>query len=99
MLRCIAGVLTDFAGRYGTPFLLSLGVSEQLTSLVWLAGPISGLIAQPLIGAFISYDATLSFAILDSRFLSPPVLALPAKFLAPSHNQQNLPLIRSHGFR
>lgn len=54
MLRCIAGMLTDFVGRYGTPFLLSLGVSEQLTSLVWLAGPISGLIAQPLIGAFIS---------------------------------------------
>ncbi len=37
--------------RYGTPFLLSLGLSEQLTSLVWLAGPISGLIAQPIIGA------------------------------------------------
>ncbi|EMD40799.1 hypothetical protein CERSUDRAFT_45210 [Gelatoporia subvermispora B] len=36
---------------YGTPFLLSLGLSEQLTSLVWLAGPISGLIAQPMIGA------------------------------------------------
>src|SRR6266404_1493154 len=36
--------------RYGTPFLLSLGISEQLTSLVWLAGPISGLIAQPVIG-------------------------------------------------
>ncbi|KAF8529052.1 hypothetical protein BU17DRAFT_37242 [Hysterangium stoloniferum] len=36
---------------YGTPFLLSLGLSEQLTSLVWLAGPISGLVAQPLIGA------------------------------------------------
>ncbi|KAJ7276530.1 hypothetical protein B0H12DRAFT_1085808 [Mycena haematopus] len=36
---------------YGTPFLLSLGISEQLTSLVWLAGPISGLIAQPVIGA------------------------------------------------
>ena len=36
---------------YGTPFLLSLGVSEQVTSLVWLAGPISGLVAQPLIGA------------------------------------------------
>ncbi|KAJ3554771.1 hypothetical protein NM688_g2936 [Phlebia brevispora] len=36
---------------YGTPFLLSLGLSEQLTSLVWLAGPISGLIAQPVIGA------------------------------------------------
>ncbi|OCH92906.1 MFS general substrate transporter [Obba rivulosa] len=36
---------------YGTPFLLSLGLSEQLTSLVWLAGPISGLVAQPVIGA------------------------------------------------
>ncbi|KAF8630339.1 hypothetical protein AX15_002989 [Amanita polypyramis BW_CC] len=36
---------------YGTPFLLGLGLSEQLTSLVWLAGPISGLIAQPVIGA------------------------------------------------
>src|SRR5216683_2191952 len=36
--------------RYGTPFLLSLGVSEHITSLVWLAGPISGLIAQPVIG-------------------------------------------------
>ncbi|KAH9853565.1 MFS general substrate transporter [Lenzites betulinus] len=39
------------ASRYGTPFLLDLGLSEQLTSLVWLAGPISGLIAQPVIGA------------------------------------------------
>lgn len=36
---------------YGTPFLVALGISEQMTSLVWLAGPISGLIAQPLIGA------------------------------------------------
>ncbi|KAJ9114327.1 hypothetical protein QFC22_005779 [Naganishia vaughanmartiniae] len=36
---------------YGTPYLLDLGLTEQLTSLVWLAGPISGLIAQPLIGA------------------------------------------------
>jgi solute carrier family 45 protein 1/2/4 len=30
--------------------LISLGLSEELTSLVWLAGPISGLVAQPLIG-------------------------------------------------
>lgn len=43
---------------YGTPYLLSLGLSEQLTSLVWLAGPISGLIAQPLIGAI--SDSSLS---------------------------------------
>jgi len=36
---------------YGNPYLMSLGLSKELTSLVWLAGPISGLIAQPLIGA------------------------------------------------
>lgn len=36
---------------YGTPFLLGLGLSEKFSSLVWLAGPISGLIAQPVIGA------------------------------------------------
>ncbi|BEI80167.1 hypothetical protein CcaverHIS002_0106960 [Cutaneotrichosporon cavernicola] len=35
---------------YGTPYLLDLGLSEDLTSLVWLAGPISGLVVQPLIG-------------------------------------------------
>lgn len=45
-----ATMFTFVAYRYGTPFLLSLGLSEQLTSLVWLAGPISGLIAQPVIG-------------------------------------------------
>lgn len=37
--------------RYGTPFLLSLGLSKQATSLVWLAGPLSGLVAQPVIGS------------------------------------------------
>jgi len=36
---------------YGTLFLQSLGLSEHLTSLVLLAGPVSGLIAQPVIGA------------------------------------------------
>ena len=45
--------LTLYPTRYGTPFLLSLGLSEQLTSLVWLAGPISGLIAQPVIGSYL----------------------------------------------
>ncbi|GAA98971.1 uncharacterized protein L969DRAFT_82752 [Mixia osmundae IAM 14324] len=37
---------------YGTPFLLSLGLSKQLTALVWLAGPLGGLIVQPLVGAY-----------------------------------------------
>lgn len=36
---------------YGTPYLLGLGLEEKYTALVWLAGPLSGLIVQPLIGA------------------------------------------------
>ena len=45
----------------GTPYLLSLGLSKAQMSLVWLAGPLSGiswgdtltvgLITQPLVGA------------------------------------------------
>ncbi|KAF8640148.1 hypothetical protein AX17_001384 [Amanita inopinata Kibby_2008] len=45
---------------YGTPFLLGLGLSEQLTSLVWLAGPISGLVAQPIIGTCAVSDSSTS---------------------------------------
>ncbi len=33
-----------------TPYLLSLGLSKGQTSLVWVAGPVSGLIVQPIIG-------------------------------------------------
>lgn len=33
-----------------TPYLLQLGLTKSKTSLVWIAGPISGLIIQPLIG-------------------------------------------------
>jgi solute carrier family 45 protein 1/2/4 len=36
---------------YGTPYLISLGLSDSLTALVWLAGPLSGAIAQPIFGA------------------------------------------------
>lgn len=36
---------------FGTPYLLSLGLSKQATSLVWLAGPLSGLLVQPIVGA------------------------------------------------
>lgn len=33
-----------------TPYLLSLGLTKGQTSLVWIAGPVSGLIVQPIIG-------------------------------------------------
>lgn len=41
-----------FEFSYGTPLLLSLGMSPSLTALVWLAGPLSGLLIQPLTGCF-----------------------------------------------
>ncbi|KAI2468808.1 MFS general substrate transporter [Annulohypoxylon bovei var. microspora] len=34
-----------------TPYLLSLGLTKSKTSLVWIAGPLSGLIVQPIVGA------------------------------------------------
>ncbi|KAJ1741778.1 hypothetical protein LPJ78_003765 [Coemansia sp. RSA 989] len=37
---------------FGSPYLLSLGLKKSLVSLVWLAGPLSGLIMQPLVGIF-----------------------------------------------
>ncbi|CAG8951215.1 hypothetical protein HYFRA_00007962 [Hymenoscyphus fraxineus] len=35
---------------YCTPYLLQLGLTKSKTSLVWIAGPLSGLIMQPIIG-------------------------------------------------
>lgn len=33
-----------------TPYLLSLGLTKGQTSMVWIAGPLSGLVVQPIIG-------------------------------------------------
>ncbi|CAK7266143.1 hypothetical protein SEPCBS119000_001876 [Sporothrix epigloea] len=35
---------------YCTPYLLSLGLTKGQASMIWLAGPLSGLIVQPVIG-------------------------------------------------
>ena len=35
---------------YCTPYLLSLGMSKSRMSLVWIAGPLSGLVVQPIVG-------------------------------------------------
>ncbi|OLL26943.1 General alpha-glucoside permease [Neolecta irregularis DAH-3] len=35
---------------YVSPYLLSLGLPKPVMSLVWIAGPLSGIIMQPLIG-------------------------------------------------
>lgn len=36
---------------YCTPYLLSLGLTKARTSLIWIAGPLSSLLIQPIVGA------------------------------------------------
>ncbi|KZS96359.1 MFS general substrate transporter [Sistotremastrum niveocremeum HHB9708] len=36
---------------YASPYLISLGLTKSLMSLVFIAGPLSGLIMQPLVGS------------------------------------------------
>lgn len=53
ILTLIVGALqlawsTEFSEA--TPFLLSLGISKKVLSLVWLAGPLSGTLGQPIVG-------------------------------------------------
>lgn len=66
---------------YGTPYLLSLGLSEQSTSLVWLAGPLSGLIAQPVVGS-LSDHSTSSFRRRKYMIISASLLTLSTLTLA-----------------
>lgn len=35
---------------YCTPYLLELGLTKSMVSLVWIAGPLSGLVMQPVVG-------------------------------------------------
>ncbi|KAI1337283.1 major facilitator superfamily domain-containing protein [Xylariaceae sp. FL0016] len=35
----------------GTPYLLLLGLSKSCTALVWLSGPLAGVVVQPIVGA------------------------------------------------
>lgn len=42
--------LVSFASFVASPFLLSLGVSKSMMAVVFVAGPLSGLLAQPLVG-------------------------------------------------
>ncbi|KAL0474226.1 hypothetical protein QR685DRAFT_430849 [Neurospora intermedia] len=53
LLTCVSVGITFTWGvemTYCTPYLLSLGLTKGQTSLVWVAGPLSGLIVQPIIG-------------------------------------------------
>ncbi|KAK1778809.1 hypothetical protein QBC45DRAFT_413009 [Copromyces sp. CBS 386.78] len=53
LLTCVSVGITFTWGvemTYCTPYLLSLGLTKGQTSMVWVAGPLSGLIVQPIIG-------------------------------------------------
>ncbi|CAG8721540.1 2538_t:CDS:2, partial [Cetraspora pellucida] len=52
----------DLRSSHGTrsPYLLDLGLSKPFMSLVWLAGPLAGLLVQPLVGA-LSDNSTSRF--------------------------------------
>ncbi|EIW74070.1 MFS general substrate transporter [Coniophora puteana RWD-64-598 SS2] len=41
---------------YASPYLLSLGLSKSWMAIVFIAGPLSGLIVQPLIGVVADYS-------------------------------------------
>lgn len=63
ILTLIVGALqlawsTEFSEA--TPFLLSLGISKKVLSLVWLAGPLSGTLGQPIVG-MLSDQCMLSY--------------------------------------
>ena len=88
---------------YGTPFLLALGLKKESLSLVWLAGPLSGLIAQPIIGVLSDHSSyrlgkRRPFIIVGSLFVVLSLLSLAyvhtlAEFLASfGMNEQSVSL-------
>lgn len=50
---CFSGIQFGWALQISqlTPFILELGLPKILVSIVWLCGPIAGLLVQPLVGA------------------------------------------------
>ena len=50
-----------------SPYLLSLGLSKSLLAIVFLAGPLSGLLVQPVIGGL---GYAYSFGTTSQAFLS-----------------------------
>ena len=47
----VEGVVSSVHRVIGSPYLIGLGLSKSLTAIAFLAGPLSGLIVQPMIGA------------------------------------------------
>ncbi|KAI5786344.1 major facilitator superfamily domain-containing protein [Peziza echinospora] len=79
----LAGVqlVWGFEMAYCSPYLLSLGLSKSSMSLVWIVGPLSGLITQPIVGAIadrsmLSWGRRRPFMILGTLLVGCGLLAL-----------------------
>ncbi|TVY85463.1 General alpha-glucoside permease [Lachnellula suecica] len=66
---------------YCTPYLLQLGLTKSRTSLVWIAGPLSGLIMQPIVGVIADrstskYGRRRPFMVMGSFVVAACLLVL-----------------------
>ncbi|KAF5966413.1 SUT1D-like sucrose transporter [Fusarium coicis] len=64
---------------YCTPYLLNLGLTKSNTSLVWIAGPLSGLIVQPVVGVIADASFTreiVGFVVADDEAAKRPTIVL-----------------------
>ena len=66
---------------YGSPYLLSLGMPKSLLAMVWIAGPLSGVLVQPFIGGLsdncrISWGRRRPFMLAGSAATVISLLAL-----------------------
>ncbi|KAL3419030.1 General alpha-glucoside permease 2 [Phlyctema vagabunda] len=66
---------------YCTPYLLALGLTKSKTSLVWIAGPLSGLIMQPIVGVISDrsrskYGRRRPFMVLGSLLVAACLMVL-----------------------
>jgi solute carrier family 45 protein 1/2/4 len=64
-----------------TPYLLQLGLTKSRTSLVWIAGPLSGLIMQPIVGVIADrskskYGRRRPFMVIGSFIVAGCLLVL-----------------------
>ena len=70
----------------GSPFLLSLGMSKSLLALVWIAGPLGGVLVQPYVGIR-SDNCRLSWG-KRRPFMVAGALATAFSFLALAWSRQ-----------
>jgi len=69
-------ILTDC-----TPYLLALGLTKSKTSLVWIAGPLSGIIVAPVVGVLADrsqskYGRRRPFMVVGSVIVAAALIVL-----------------------